>query len=144
MTVTRGMRRIVAGLGLALVCPGLAFSAPAFLYDCDMDGTEYGRGWLSPKIAIVLPEEGGATIVDAMTLTFLKGPVAGTILRDNDSRFIVKWTLENVRADSGRSFAHFDYRASISKTTGKIDLTAGPRTFDSGLRSQGTCARRTH
>ena len=98
---------------------------------------------MSPKIAIVLPGDGTATIIDALTMTFAEDAVPGTILRDNASRLIVKWTLRNVRADSGRSFANFDYRASISKASGRMELTAGPRTFDSGLRSTGTCAERT-
>lgn len=142
MSVLSPLRKAIIGLGTALLWPSLALSAPGFLYECDMLGTEQGRGWISPKIAIVLPAKGDVTVIDALTLTFAKGAAKATVLRDNNKRFIVKWTLKNVRADSGRSFAHFDYRVSISKATGKIELTAGPRTFDSGLRSSGTCTKR--
>ena len=120
-----------------------ATQASGFLYECDMEDPDQGLGWVSPKIAIVLPGDGSVTVVDALTLTFAEDPVLGRILRDNDARFIVKWTLKDVRADTGRSFANFDYRASIAKSTGRIELTAGPRTFDSGLRSVGTCRKRT-
>ena len=96
------------------------------------------------RFATVVKEQlGTATVIDALTLTYAEDPVPGTILRDNASRLIVKWTLQNVRADSGRSFANFDYRASITKGTGRMELTAGPRTFDSGLRGTGTCRKRT-
>ena len=118
-------------------------AAAGFLYDCTMENPEAARGWVSPKIAIVLPDDGTVRIIDALTITFADEPVSGTILRDNAARLIVKWSLRNVRADSGRSFAHFDYRASISKKTGRIELTAGPRTFDTGLRGAGTCTKRT-
>lgn len=129
---------------LCVFCwPSVVLAATGYLYDCDMQDIERGRGWVSPKIAIILPETGAVTVVDALTLTFASAPVKATVLRDNDRRLIVKWTLKNVRADSGRSFAHFDYRASIAKPSGRIELSAGPRTYDSGLRGIGTCIRRT-
>lgn len=134
---------------LAVLAVSMAFATPparagtGFLYDCDMADPDRGYGWISPKIALVLPGDGTVTIIDALTLTFAQEPVLGRILRDNDSRLIVKWTLDNVRADTGRSFAYFDYRASITKSTGAMELTAGPRTFDTGLRGEGTCRKRT-
>lgn len=118
-------------------------STAGFLYDCDMSDADNGRGWVSPKIAIVLPGDGSVTVIDALTLAFFDDPIEGTILRDDDKRLIVKWTLRNVRADSGRSFAYFDYRASLAKQSGRIELTAAPRAFDTGLRSTGSCRKRT-
>ncbi|MDF3413321.1 hypothetical protein HKX54_02535 [Sulfitobacter sp. M57] len=135
------MRNFLTALMLGL--PSLALSAPGYLYECDMHDIERARGWVSPKIAIILPATGGVTIVDALTMTFASEPVQGTVLRDNDRRLIVKWTLRNVRADSGRSFANFDYRVSIAKSSGQMELTAGPRTFDAGLRGVGTCIKRS-
>lgn len=135
--------RALISLLLVAFFPSFALSAQGFLYECDMEQSERGRGWISPKIVIILPEQGEVTVVDALTLAFAQDPVRGTILRDNDQRFVVKWTLRNVRADSGRSFAYFDYRASIAKGSGRMALTAGPRTSDSGLRGGGTCVRRT-
>ncbi|MEM7519932.1 MAG: hypothetical protein AAF307_02745 [Pseudomonadota bacterium] len=118
-------------------------SAKGFLYDCTMEDTGALLGWVSPKIAIVIPEEGAPVVIDALTLTFAQDPVPITILRDDGVRFIARWSLENVRADSGRSFANFDYRASISQATGRIELTVGPRSTDSGLRGAGSCQKRT-
>ncbi|MEW9921413.1 hypothetical protein AB2B41_17530 [Marimonas sp. MJW-29] len=140
--ISQGLRQalLIATFGLLAARAGFA---AGFLYECDMDDPDRGLGWVSPKIAIVLPGDGSVTVVDALTITFSDAPVSGRILRDNDARLIVKWTLRDVRADTGRSFAHFDYRASISKPTGRIELTAQPRTFDSGLRSVGSCRKRT-
>lgn len=118
-------------------------AAPGFLYDCDMREVGSFRGWVSPKIAIVLPGDGTAQVVDALTLTFSQDVVPGTILRDDPQRFIVRWSLEDARTDSGQSFGAFDYRASIAKRTGRIDLTAAPRASDTPLVASGTCRRRT-
>ena len=130
-------------LAATMLAPLPLIAATGFLYDCTMEDVDQGKGWVSPRIALVLPGDGTVTVIDALTLTFSEDPVAGTILRDNASRLIVRWSLRNVRADNGRSFANFDYRASIAKPSGRMELTAGPRTFDSGLRSVGTCRKRT-
>ncbi|MFK7835266.1 MAG: hypothetical protein AB8B60_03505 [Sulfitobacter sp.] len=136
------MRKLCLSAILCLAAP-VVQAASGFLYDCDMVDIERGYGWVSPKIAIVLPNEGAVTVVDALTLTYSDTPVIGTVLRNTKQRLVVKWTLRNVRADSGRSFAYFDYRASIAKSTGAIDLRARPRSFDSGLHGTGTCQKRT-
>ena len=127
------------GTVMALGVWGGAASAAGVLYDCDMRDPERGRGWISPKIALVLPGDGSVRVVDAITLLFANGPTDGTLVRDDAARLIVKWSLPDVRADIGRSFAHFDYRASIAKGTGTLDLTGGPRGDEQGLRGSGTC-----
>ena len=137
-------RPLAAALAaLCLLFPLPVRAGPGFLYDCTMEDLDRGLGWVSPRIAIVLPGDGTASVIDALTLTFAEDPVPATIIRDNDARLIVKWSLENARADNGRSFANFDYRASIAKSTGRMELYAGPRTFDTGLRSFGICRKRT-
>lgn len=118
-------------------------AAEGFLYDCDLSSSKRGKGWISPKLALIFPPEGGVKVVDAVVLHFQGGPIAGEVLRDNANRVIVKWTVKGAKADSGVSFANFDYRASIAKKTGKIELTAQPREYSRGVRSAGTCRKRT-
>ncbi len=133
---------ILALTSFAVDAPS-ARAATGFLYDCDMAETDRGRGWISPKIALVFTADGKVTVIDAITLHFSKTPVIATVLRDNAHRLIVKWTVPRARADSGRSFSHFDYRASIAKASGRIDLTAIPRSYDVGLQGRGVCHKRT-
>ena len=120
-----------------------AQAATPFLYECDMNRVEQGRGWISGKIALILPGDGTVKIVDAVILHINKVAIQGTILRDTPRRLIVKWTVKGAKANNGLSFANFDYRASLAKSSGKIELTAMPREFDSGLRSTGSCRKRT-
>ncbi len=117
-------------------------SAAGFLYECDVKDHERARGWISPKIAIIFPDAETVQIVDALTLNFVKKPVAGTILRNNAKRVIVKWNIEGVKADNGQSFAGVNYRASISKATGALEVKTIPNGYDSGLRGTGTCKKR--
>ena len=135
------MKKVLLSALLAATA-SIAQAAPGLLYDCDMRNVKQGKGWVSPKIALVLPGDGTVQVIDAVTLHFNDGPLEGTIVRENDRRLVVKWSIENAKADNGKSFSNFDYRASISKTNGNIELTAIPRQFAAGLRSPGTCRKR--
>lgn len=117
--------------------------AAGFLYDCDMTDAESSRGWISSKVALVVADDGTVQVVDGVVLHFNKKPMQTTVVRDNARRLIVKWSLDNARADNGHSFGDFDYRASVNKATGQIELTAIPRNFDTGVRSAGTCKKRS-
>ena len=132
----------ILGLLVAGTTP-VAQAAEAFFYNCSFTNTKQSRGWISPQLALVFPGDGSVKVVDAVTLHFVGGPVLGTVLRDNAKRLVVKWTVKGAKADSGHSFANFDYRASIAKSTGKIEVTAIPREFDSGVRSAGKCRIRS-
>lgn len=120
-----------------------AHAAPGYLYDCDMSHVKQGKGWVSPKIAFVLPGDGTVKIADSVTLHFNKGPLPGTIVRENNKRLVIKWTIDNARADNGMTYNNLQYRASISKSSGQIELTMQPRHYDAGLRSPGSCRKRT-
>ena len=131
-------------LSMALMASAsVAQAAPGFLYDCDMSYVKQNKGWMSPKIAFVLPGDGTVKVVDAVTLHFNKEPLLGQIVRENNKRIVIKWTIRNAKADNGKSFNHLDYRASISKTNGGVEVTMQPRHYDAGLRSPGSCRKRT-
>lgn len=136
------MKKILLSAVLALTASA-AQAAPGYMYDCDMTYVKQGKGWVSPKIAFVLPGDGTVKVVDAVTLHFNKEPLRGTIVRENDKRLVITWTINNARADSGQTFNNFQYRASISKSSGGIELTLRPGHYDTGLRSPGSCRKRT-
>lgn len=127
----------IAAVGLAGPC-----LASAVLYECDIADYERAKGWISSKIAIILPGDNSVKIVDAITLSFANEPVSGTVLRDNAKRLIVKWTVEGVKTDDGTSFAGVNYRASIAKTTGAVEVSTIPNGYDTDLRANGDCKTR--
>ena len=137
------MKSLILSVLCAAFLAGAGQAAQGFLYDCDMIDTGRERGWISPKIAVVFPKDGTVRVVDAITLYFVKDAVQGRILQDNDARVVVRWSIPRARTDTGVSFNAFDYRASIAKRTGRIDVTAKPRSYDTGVTSRGTCVRRT-
>jgi hypothetical protein len=128
--------------GLLAAFLGSPMLAEGILYECDITDHEQARGWISPKIAIILPDNASVKVVDALTLSFAKEPVSGTISRNNTKRLIVNWSLKGVKADNGTSFAAVNYRASMSKATGAVSVTTIPAGYDNGLRASGNCKAR--
>lgn len=128
---------------IALLAPMPAQAASGFLYDCTLTDADKSRGWISSKLAVVVPGDGTVQVVDGVILHFNGAPLAAEVLRDNGQRLILKWSIENARAKSGKSFANLDYRVSIAKSSGAIEMHTMPRNYDAGMRSGGTCVKRT-
>lgn len=137
------MMKNVVLAALAATCFATAAPAAGLLYECDIANHERARGWISPKIAIILPGDETVKIVDAITLSVSKQPVEGRILRNNAGRVIVKWVVEGIKADDGTSFAGINYRASIGKSNGAVEVKTIPNGYDNGLRATGVCKARS-
>lgn len=118
-------------------------ASPGYMYDCDLQGTDQAHGWITPKLAFVVEKQGEVKVVDGVVLHFNKAPLAAKVLRNDGKRMILKWVVTNAKADSGRTFNNFRYRASISKSSGKVEVTAIPAHFDTGVRATGVCKKRT-
>ena len=136
-------RNVCAATLLSVAGGAAAAQGGGYLYDCEITEAAQAGGWISPRIAIVVTPDSNIRVIDALTLTFEDAPVPATVLRDDPVRLVIRWTLSGARADSGRSFAYFDYRASLSRATGHIEVTAGPRGYDTGLRGSGQCRIRS-
>ncbi|MEP5732395.1 MAG: hypothetical protein ABJL67_23850 [Sulfitobacter sp.] len=119
-----------------------AVAQTTFFYECDLTGTENTFGWITPKLALVSTEEGKVKVIDAVILGINEEPIDGTFLRNNTRRMIVKWRLKNAPTKSGAGYRTFDYRASLNKTTLKVEVTAGNSNVEQLLRSEGTCRLR--
>ncbi len=133
-------KTVIAGIVAVFLASPL--SAAGVVYDCDIANPQRARGWISPKIAIILPDEKSAMVMDAITLSQGKDPVPASIQRNNGKRLIVTWLVHGIRSNRGRSFAGVIYRASVSKSTGAIDMSMIPRGYDKGVKASGTCKTR--
>jgi hypothetical protein len=127
----------------ALVMSVPAVASAGVEWTCNMTDHARSKGWISETIVFSEDESGGVIVADSVILYYDKKPKVAKVLRSNDARLVVKWTLENAETDRGQKIGNFDYRASISKTKGSIQVTAIPRHFDSGLQSNGQCTPRT-
>ncbi|MEP3784059.1 hypothetical protein [Ascidiaceihabitans sp.] len=131
-------------VAMALMCASAVPAAAAgFLWDCKLSDYARSKGWIASTIGFVDDGSGAVQVVDPLILHYNKVALQGQVLRNDAKRLIVKWTLSGGEKEGGGTYGDFDYRASISKANGKIQLTAKPRQFDSGLRSGGRCTRRT-
>ncbi|MBM1631561.1 hypothetical protein [Sulfitobacter mediterraneus] len=120
-----------------------AAASPGYMYDCDLQGTDKAYGWITPKMAFVVEEQGDVKVVDGVVLHFNNAPLETKVLRNDGKRMILRWVVTNAKADSGRTFNNFRYRASLSKSSGKVEVTAIPAHYDTGVRATGVCKKRT-
>lgn len=127
---------------LLLTCAASAASAQSVLYECDMTQLKRGKGWISEKIAIVLHENGTASVSDSMVLRVSSVPIAAESVRNTDKKLTVKWVIRNYTNSSNQTTPYFDYEATIRKN-GKISVYASPDGFPDRFSGTGTCAKRT-
>ncbi|AXI47290.1 hypothetical protein C1J03_15490 [Sulfitobacter sp. SK012] len=137
------VRNLIVGAVLAIGFGGAVAAAPGdILYDCTMVQLKKNGGWISQKVGIIMQGENEVKVVDAVILHFAKEPIEGTVVRNNAKRLIVKWEVRGARG-GGTSLESVDFRASIGKKTGRIQLSALASGFDFGPNGTGKCTPRT-
>jgi hypothetical protein len=130
-----------------LICAGLCVggqaSAAGFLYDCSITEKGARMGWLSDKLAFVVPGDGKIQVIDAVTLNFRVSPLTVKVTRNTDTKLVMRWALKGVRDSNGLQVPTFDYTARINKETLGITLEANPRGFSKNWVGRGSCVKRT-
>ena len=141
--MTRIFTKTLSAATASFFALSLPAAAAGILYECDMSNINRGNGWVSPKIAFVLPGDGSVTVVDAVTLHFNGKPLGGKIQRDSNTHTHIRWTIKDARSDNGTAFSKVDYKAVLTKASGRINLTTKARQSASNVQTQGRCAKRT-
>lgn len=118
-----------------------ASSAQGVLYDCDLTQLKRGGGWISEKIGIVLDGTGRARVSDALILSVHSVPIDGEIVRNNDRKLVVTWTLRGITNGSNQYTPYFDYHATVRKN-GAISVYARPDGYHNRFSGTGTCKMR--
>lgn len=130
-----------------LICAGLCVGGPAsaagFLYDCTITKKPTDVGWLSDKLAFVVPGDGKIQVIDAVTLNFGISPTTVKVSRNSDTKLVMRLALKGVRDRNGLQVPIFDYTARIDKATLGITLEANPRGFPKNWVGRGSCVKRT-
>lgn len=127
---------------LFLFLPIPALAAQGVLYDCDMTNLKRGKGWISEKIAIVVRDNGTATVSDSLVLAVYSAPVAAESVRQTANRLTVRWTIRSYTNGSNQRTPYFDFEATIRKN-GKISVYARPDLYHNQFSGTGTCTKRT-
>lgn len=133
------VRRAILAFLFSIAAPVVA--AQGVLYDCDLTQLKRGGGWISEKIGIVIDEEGRASVSDAHVLQRTSAPIDGTVVRNNDRRLVVAWTISGARDRSGQTATRFRYEATI-KNDGQITVYARPSGYSNRFFGTGTCTTR--
>lgn len=119
-----------------------AGSAQSVLYECDMTQLTRSKGWISEKIAIVLHDNGKASVSDYMVLRVNAAPIAAESVRNTSRKLVVKWVIRDYTNGNNQTTPFFDYEATIRKN-GKISVYASPDGFPDRFSATGTCTTRS-
>ncbi|MEM1073262.1 MAG: hypothetical protein AAF665_03475 [Pseudomonadota bacterium] len=117
----------------------LAGAGPALLYDCDITDTRRGVDWISPKVAIVIKEDGAVVVSDAIILLVNKAPLEVRVTRNTDQKLALRWTLRNVESTQNQITPAFDYALTLQKKTREISLRARPQGYSNRFSGKGVC-----
>ncbi|MFK7881343.1 hypothetical protein [Roseobacter sp.] len=120
-----------------------AASAQGVLYDCDVTEKKKNLGWISNKVAIVVAEDGQASVSDSVILYFAKRPMAAQVDRNNAKKLNVSWTLKNVVNAANQVTPYFDYTAQINKRNMRFSIYAQPENYPNRFSGKGSCTLRT-
>ncbi|MGC3936420.1 hypothetical protein ACOTTU_01295 [Roseobacter sp. EG26] len=132
----------LAALGLLTLAPAARAASGGVLYDCDITQLKRGGGYISEKLAIVLDQNGKATISDGMILHVYASPIEADMVRKNDRRLFVGWTVAGFVNSHNQLAPIFEYQATIKKN-GKISVYARPDGYPDRFSGEGTCKKRT-
>jgi hypothetical protein len=138
------MRKISAAAVFALgflSLSGHSAAAAGVIYDCTMTNREFGKGWISEQVRVILPAQGQPQAYDTMIRRFAKEPIAARV-RKNGSKIIARWTLKNIRDNQNQNIVRFDYVARIDTQTMGIHLSAKPAGYTNRLTGTGICKAR--
>jgi hypothetical protein len=117
-------------------------AAAGVLYECDITDRQKKVDWVSPKLAVILPEQGQAQVYDSIILNFVGKPVPAKVRKRGDN-LIVSWSLKGLRDSNEQTVPTFEYTAKLNTKTNAVHLTANPTSYPNRWTGRGTCKQRT-
>ena len=129
-------RTFLAALAIGAV---LASSVNAKTYSCNIT-PDNSRHWIPRTLLMNIDDQSGDILIyDDLIKTYPGTPVHGKLSAETDKRITVKWSLNQVHDDYGENTAHFFFRASYFKNTGKLIISSRPGSWDNMFGGQGRC-----
>ncbi|MEM6890523.1 MAG: hypothetical protein AAF636_20675 [Pseudomonadota bacterium] len=112
--------------------------AGGFIYDCTIpDADEYH--FIAPKVAIIVEQNGTASVLDTLALRRGGTPFPAQISRNTEQKMVVRWVVKDTTDSDNQSAARMNFEAMINKKTGKIRMFARTPGFSNTLTNSGLC-----
>lgn len=135
-----GLRHVLQAGALAFLGSASSLAA-GVLYDCAVEQTSGPRGWISPRVAIVVDDVGAAQIVDALTLHFETGPRAAKVRKRGDD-LRLNWSFTALATNSQQMIPNFQFTATLNTQSGAFKMRGKPVRFPQSVSGSGKCAQR--
>ena len=124
---------------------GLGVAAPAqaagTLYDCTVQQNTGPKGWISPRVAVVLDGAGQAQIIDSITVYFETGPRPARVRRKGDT-LKMTWSFSALTDNRSQFIPKLNYWGTLNTETGAFTMRARPSNTPQSIRGVGTCTTR--
>ena len=130
------MRLLSSFVVVALASSPLA----AETYLCGIE--EVGQSNWVPQQLVIQHTAGAQTAIvnDPIILTFAKQPLTAKVTRETDKDMVFDWIVKNVVAGPANQKAkRFHYRATLTKGSLALKVTARPEDYDNNFVGRGTC-----
>ena len=99
------------------------------------------NSFVMKEIVVAVDEAAGTAIVnDALIQHLIGTPVAARVTGNDAKQTRLKWVVKGIPATATRT-ATVNYRATLTKASGRISVTAQPQGADNTFLDSGTCAR---
>ncbi len=120
----------------------IVFATPlaAETYICEVE--EVGQSNWVPAQLVIQHKAGDKTAIvnDPIILTFAKQPLTAKVTRDTDKDIVFDWIVRNVVNGVAKQKAkRFHYRATLTKGSLAVKVTARPEDYDNSFVGRGTC-----
>lgn len=109
----------------------------ATVYDCKISSRDSKN---VPKQIIVEfdPANGAATAIDEFVNHYVKKPIKARVVKDNDKRLTVSYSLDGVAATNGTTIVNDETRLTIVKASGEA-LVSYNQGYGITNHGSGTC-----
>lgn len=125
-------------LGLVVAVPDRAV-AEQDVWLCKLKTAQ--NSFVMKEMAVAVDEAAGTALVnDALIHHLIGTPVAATVTGNDAKQTRLKWVLKGIPATATRT-ATVNYRATLTKASGRISVTAQPQGADNTFLDSGTCTR---
>lgn len=117
-------------------------SAAGVIYDCDITKRAENNDWISPKLAVIVSDQGQVKVIDAVLINFRQSPATARVMRNTDKILRARWKVRDARDSAGQVVPDFGFSLRLNKQNNAIVIGAHPHGYAGSFSGRGTCSVR--
>lgn len=132
------MVKVLNWVAVSAVLAASAFAAEAKVLDCAIAVNASHDGWVMDREIFDFDAEAGtATVLDAMTQTYMGGAIPAQVVDRTMKKVAFSWKVQST-SNTGKP-VNMVYRAAYYSDTNTMVVTAAAPGFSNKYEARGTC-----